>query len=695
MDNKRFYIGLGLLMLAIVGWAYYVQKYVWPQHPEWSQPAVSPSQQVTPSPEAEAAAPATLPTTQAVAGQTTQPAIPSMSAAPIPAGQFHVLPATQPTGECTLGSATPNDATYSLALVVNPSGACVDQVVLNQFKATNAKSIYKFQPEGRSSLETTAVVLNGQNVDLSGAMWKLESDPEVGSVKFSLDIVSGAENTPALRIFKSYTVAPQGPKDKRQDTSAGYEIGLNYTLKNLNLSLPLEARLVFTGPTLPPSELEGYPDHLVITGYDKGNQTIEVGRTTPDSFKTADAKDVAQHEKGYKLLWAGTSGVYFSAIVQAEKPGVLEKVEVSPLNLEGEKELRDVALSYQLAAQKIDAGGSVDLPLKLFVGPNQRALLEGQYYAAYPRQYAAILVSSSCFCPIPYLDKLIDALVFLLKTFHDYLVFDWGLSIILLVFLVRLLLHPITKSSQMSMLKMQKMAPEMERLKKKYGDDKEALAKAQFELAKSVGPAQFLGCAPMFLQMPIWIALYTALQTEFSLRQAPFLFTWIHNLAGPDRLITWDAHAFTIPIIGKVSSLNLLPIVMGVIFYLQQKYTPKPPTTTPEQAQQQKMMSWMSVIFPLMLYTRPSGLNLYILTSSGLGIIESWRIRKHIRARDEAEKQTVIIDVPANERKGARRLREEAEEAAKPKQGKLAKWFAELQEKAEQAKREANRNKKR
>ncbi len=127
-----------------------------------------------------------------------------------------------------------------------------------------------------------------------------------------------------------------------------------------------------------------------------------------------------------------------------------------------------------------------------------------------------------------------DRLVDLLRIFHFFLR-DWGLSIIALVVLVRAILHPITKHSQVSMLKLQKMGPELERLKKKYGDDKEALAKAQMEMHKEMGITPFLGCLPMFLQMPIWIALYSALQNDIALRQAPFLWglTWIHDLARP------------------------------------------------------------------------------------------------------------------------------------------------------------------
>ena len=89
------------------------------------------------------------------------------------------------------------------------------------------------------------------------------------------------------------------------------------------------------------------------------------------------------------------------------------------------------------------------------------------------------------------------------------------------------------------MMKMQKMAPEMEKLKKKYADDKEGLNKAMIEYQKEALPAQLFGCAPMFLQTPIWIALWSALQSTFELRQAPFLYgiTWIKDLAKPDGLI--------------------------------------------------------------------------------------------------------------------------------------------------------------
>ena len=130
-----------------------------------------------------------------------------------------------------------------------------------------------------------------------------------------------------------------------------------------------------------------------------------------------------------------------------------------------------------------------------------------------------------------------------------------------------------------------------------------------------------LGCLPMFIQMPIWIALWSSLQSTFELRLAPFLwgFTWIKDLAQPDHLITF-ATPFSFFFL-HIDGINILPILLAVVFYLQQKIQPQQPATTPEQQQQQKMMKWMMVLmFPLMLYSGPAGLNLYILTSTTIGI---------------------------------------------------------------------------
>src|ERR1041385_7128215 len=180
-------------------------------------------------------------------------------------------------------------------------------------------------------------------------------------------------------------------------------------------------------------------------------------------------------------------------------------------------------------------------------------------------------------------------------------------------------------------------------------------------LYKEQGVGAYLGCLPMFLQMPIWIALWQALQTTFELRQADFLWgaLWFHDLSRPDRLIAFS-QPFVIPLLGwQLRSINLLPILLAVVFYLQQEFTPKPPATTPEQETQQKMMKWMSLLFPIFLYSQPSGLNLYILTSTSIGIVESKRNRDHIKQKEEEEKAgKIFVDAP----KGMKKKRDDGDE---------------------------------
>jgi YidC/Oxa1 family membrane protein insertase len=154
-----------------------------------------------------------------------------------------------------------------------------------------------------------------------------------------------------------------------------------------------------------------------------------------------------------------------------------------------------------------------------------------------------------------------------------------------------------------------------------------------------------LGCLPMFLQMPIWVALYASLYFAFELRHQPafwgvFQMFWdwpfLADLSAADHFfgeLKQPVHF----LMWNITGINILPLLLGVVFYIQQKYMSPPPSAsmTPEQAQQQKIMKIMMVVlFPVMLYSAPSGLTLYICTSSFIGIIESKYVRAHIKAMD-------------------------------------------------------------
>ena len=284
--------------------------------------------------------------------------------------------------------------------------------------------------------------------------------------------------------------------------------------------------------------------------------------------------------------------------------------------------------------------------MNVYAGRLQRSVLDNNqpYIALNMRDM--VLYQMSSMCAICTFQWLADFLGVVLTTLDQYVVFDWGLAIILLVLIVRSILHPITKKSQINMQRfgkvMQTLKPEIDKLKQKYPNEPKRVQSEQMKLMQKYGvnPFQMLGCLPMFLQMPIWIALYALLYFMFDIRQEPAFFgifqmigewPFLADLSSADHFFG----KFDEPkdfFLWNITGINLLPIMMGFIFFIQQKYmSPQSMATTPEQASQQKIMRVMMVVlFPIMLYSAPSGLTLYILTSSTVGILESRRIRKHI-----------------------------------------------------------------
>ena len=215
------------------------------------------------------------------------------------------------------------------------------------------------------------------------------------------------------------------------------------------------------------------------------------------------------------------------------------------------------------------------------------------------------------------MDWFAKMLLRLLNWFYGFIP-NYGLAIIFLTVLVRLVMYPLTLKSTRSMKKMQMLAPELEEIKKKYGDDQQEMNKRMMELYKERGVNPMGGCFPILLQMPIFIGLYRMLLSAFELRGAPFVF-WITDLSEPDQLFHIEALA-TVPFLGMFEYVNLLPVLGAAVMLVSQKMMP---TSGPAQNPQQKfMMTFMPVFFAFILYKMPSGTNLYILTSTVLGIVQ-------------------------------------------------------------------------
>ncbi|MBN2684728.1 MAG: membrane protein insertase YidC, partial [Pontiellaceae bacterium] len=210
------------------------------------------------------------------------------------------------------------------------------------------------------------------------------------------------------------------------------------------------------------------------------------------------------------------------------------------------------------------------------------------------------------------------ALLWTLNRFDD-IFHNYGVAIILLTLVVRVLFWPLTHKSTESMKRMQELQPQIKALQVKYKSNPQRMQQETMALYKENKVNPMGGCLPMLLQMPVLFALFSVLRNAIELRYSSFL--WISDLSSPENLF---AGAFKIPLLGW-DALNILPIVMAGSMIWQQKVSaPSTAAATPEQQQQQKMMMYMMPIMMLVFfYTMPSGLTLYWTTSNLLMIAQT------------------------------------------------------------------------
>lgn len=615
----------------------------------------------------------------------------------VSSGPIRVLPADAGRASVPLGSALPDDPIFSMGVTLSPRGASIDGVVLNRYKkSVESPDRYVFQRPYENFEEVSRPLASGEvivtldgvqsKIDLSKVDWSLQ-ESSAGKAVFSVDL--GGEGGAALRAIKTFSLSP---REAVKDTSGGYEIAVELKFENLS-GKPISVSQKFTGPVMPPRELDRGSDRNMMGGYVESGKIFRIRHDYTESFsKSTPVIDYTKGSNAEPLLWAGTCSVYFNAILRPDpvagsagiSPEYIAKVEGRLLDPTNESSHdKHVVTEFQTTDLNLSPGQSMVLPMRLFVGPRLRSLMNNDYFASLPFKYDETLVLTGGPCAWFTFQWLVNILVGLLGIIQT-VVRDWGIAIIILVLIVRTLLHPITKKAQVNMMGMSKFGPEIERIKKKYGENKEEMNRAMMQFYKEHGATPVLGCLPMLLQMPIWIALFSALQSTFELRQSPFLhfggvhLTWINDLSQPDHLIKIDK-PFTLFGLVTISGLNILPFFLAVAFFLQQKFTPKPPATSPEQQQQQKMMQWITLLFPVMLYGGPSGLNLYILASTTFGIIESKIVRDHIKKKEAAEKAGAVIvdaeDTPRGHREGVK--------APPAKQGWLARKMAEMQKRVE------------
>ncbi|MDR2725197.1 MAG: membrane protein insertase YidC [Candidatus Adiutrix sp.] len=426
---------------------------------------------------------------------------------------------------------------------------------------------------GAPALEEAPFLADRQGLDLSAG--------ETGQLKFTYDQSQG------LAVVKTLTF-----------TADTFLVRQEVTLVNEGQAA-WEGRLIHRLNSAPFSGAQG-------GRYD------EMGAVSGRKLMTASAKDApADLEKkgGRPLSWLGYMDQYFLTALVPDQ---------------------EAADSPAFRAIRQDHGGlalAEIRPLKL--APGARAGFNFDFYYG-PKSRGDLLAAGhdlSLSVDMGWFTFLAAPLAALLRFVHGW-AGNYGVAIIIVTILIKIILWPLTAKSYRSMKAMQKLQPKILKIREKYGDDREALNREIMQLYKTFKVSPLGGCLPMLLQIPFFIAFYRVLDSLLELRGAPFVL-WISDLAAPERLGSLD---FTIPLFEPPTGLPVLTILMGLSMFIQQKMTPN----TMGDPIQAKVMMLMPLLFTFILINMPAGLVLYWLVNNILSIGQQTLINRPDKRPAEA-----------------------------------------------------------
>ena len=656
----------------------------------------------------EAASNDDVPTAPVSSADTTNTDAPAMTSAPAGAGPpsaWSLRTNAQASPPSTIGDLDPASG-YELLVDIDPAGVGIARAVfVNHYNtAQQAQDVragtppdpewhyevssQRFGSDGVTSInlymihadaifvQDPATRLSGYFDLTSARVWE-----KTGEGAYRAAILD-AQGNQAVIVERTYTLEP-----------GSYDIGVDQRVVNLT-GLPLETVWYQYGPSDLPPETSGYriESRRVRVAHTLGNNPQVVTadseiRDLPKVFKLAENQqgglraiwpDQAYSNPG-AFSWVAQTNRHFMFVVHpsldlqaaelntidpAANPidkgfvlgaqGVYAEGLISTANLSKIDDFdKHIEIAMQSAQVPLPANGTRDLSFGVYLGPlDDRYLSTGNDVRYGALNLSDAVVYQIGFCGVCTFQWIARPLLAVIRFFEGRVVFDWGIAIILLVICVRGCLHPITKKSQVSMMRfgkqMQRLAPKQQKIKERYKDDRQRMNQELAKLMREeqINPLGVLGCLPMLLQSPIWIALYATIYFAFDIRHEPAFFgvfqqmggwSFLNDLSSPDHFIDFKRTVIEIPLMGAISGFNILPILMGAIFFVQQKYM-SPPSSgnlSPEQEQTQKLMKVMIVVmFPIFMYNAPAGLTLYILTSSTLGVLESRYIRAHVDKLD-------------------------------------------------------------
>ena len=359
--------------------------------------------------------------------------------------------------------------------------------------------------------------------------------------------------------------------------------------------------------------------HEGLVGYlgDQGLQEYGYKKIDDDKVKT------------FKVTngWLGITDKYWASALLPDTNAQLQaRFSSNPVGA-----IKTYQTDYLLDPQTIPIGGTGTANARLFAGAKEASVVginfPGFGLGGYNKQLN-----------LNHFDLLIDWGWFYFITKPMFLALDWfyhlvgnfGVAILLVTVLVKLLFFPLANKSYASMAKMKSVQPQLAALKERYPDDKVKQQQEMMEIYKKEKINPIAGCLPVALQIPVFFSLYKVLFVTIEMRHAPF-YGWIKDLSAPDPTNLFNLFGLlhfdptTIPLFGHYLALGVWPIIMGITMWFQMKLNPTPPDPT-----QKMIFDWMPLIFTFMLAGFPAGLVIYWAWNNLLSVLQqSFIMRKN------------------------------------------------------------------
>ena len=597
-DNKNTIIAIVLSAIVLLGWQFFVGM---PQMEKQRQLAQQQAQQQQAPVPAPGATPST--TTAPIPGQTGAPQAPGQAPA---SGQ-----ATNQvfTREAVL-AASPRIAieTPRMKGSIALKGARIDDLALVQYRETvnpASPAIVLLSPSGTEHpfyAEFGWVRGTGVTAKLPDfeTVWRQEGSGALGADK---PITLTWDNGEGLQFRRTIAV------DDKYLFTAKDEV----TNKGTEPVTLFPYALISRHGT---PKTEGY--YILHEGFIGvlGEQGLK-----EESYKTVEEKKEIKFP--VTNAWLGITDKYWAATLLPDTTAKLQARFSSGLL----GTLKTYQTDYLEDAQTIAPGTTGTANMRLFAGAKEVATIDAYDKSLGVNRFELLIDWGWFYFVTKPLFKVID---YFFKLFGNF-----GIAILLVTVLVKLVFFPLANKSYASMAKMKAVQPEMAAIRERYGDDKMKQQQALMELYKKEKINPLAGCLPIVVQIPVFFSLYKVLFVTIEMRHAPF-FGWIKDLSAPDPTNLFNLFGLipvdptVLPVLGQFLHLGIWPIIMGITMFAQMKLNPAPPDPT-----QKMIFDWMPLIFTFMLASFSAGLVIYWAWNNTLSVIQQSIIMRKNGAKIE------------------------------------------------------------